>query len=271
MAKALEGLKILVPETRDLDLFAQMLEDEGAVALRCPLVGIEDPDDPMEVFAWIDQLVAGAFDDVILLTGEGLRRLVSLAERAHRREAFVTALGRVRTITRGPKPVRALRELGLAPSLVAPMPTSQGVLDALAAGDLNNRRIGVQLYPGDGTIALIAELQRRGSVISAVTPYRYVGEADMEKVVETIHALTAGKIGAIAFTSTPQVERLFQVARERGLEKELKDGLVRTAIAAVGPVVEETLKVHGIAVSIRPQSPHLKPFVRAIAAGWRRP
>ncbi|MBU6298575.1 MAG: uroporphyrinogen-III synthase [Alphaproteobacteria bacterium] len=271
MTGTLDGLKILVPETRDLDLFAEMLENEGAVALRCPLVGIEDLEDPAEASAWIARLIADRFDDVVLLTGEGLRRLLSLAEKTGCREAFVAALGRVRIITRGPKPVRALREIGLAPSLAASAPTSQGVLDALAGSNLARRRIAVQLYPSDGATMLPAELQRRGAVVDVVTPYRYVSEADTEKVVETIHALAAGKIGVIAFTSSPQVERLSQVARERGLEKELADGLARGQVAAIGPVVEETLKAHGVAVSICPQIPHLKPFVRAIAAGWRKP
>jgi hypothetical protein len=51
-------------------------------------------------------------DDLILYTGEGVRRLVGFAERAGLRDDFVAALGRVKKITRGPKPVRALREIG---------------------------------------------------------------------------------------------------------------------------------------------------------------
>ena len=41
------------------------------------------------------------------------------------------ALGRTRLVTRGPKPVRALKEVGLAPALVAQTPTTEGVIATL--------------------------------------------------------------------------------------------------------------------------------------------
>lgn len=154
MAGALEGLNILVPESRELDLFVGMLEAEGAVALRCPLVRILDLEDTAAAEAWIEQLASGMLDDLILLTGEGLRRLLAIAESRERRPAFMAALGRVRIITRGPKPVRVLHQLGLAPDLAAAIPTSQGVLDALAGESILGRRIGVQLYPEGGAGSL---------------------------------------------------------------------------------------------------------------------
>jgi uroporphyrinogen-III synthase len=260
---ALEGLSILVPESRELDLFGAMLEGEGASVLRCPLVQILDLEDRAQADAWIDRLITEPFDDLVLLTGEGLRRLLALC--GLRRERFIAALGKVRTVTRGPKPARALREIGLSPSLAAPVPTSLGVLDSLAAEDLRGRRMGVQLYPGDGTALLMDSLCQRGVTLFPVTPYRYASQADTVQVVDVIRALASGAIGMIAFTATPQIERLFAVARERGLETELATGLKRTPIAAIGPVVEQTLAAHGLASAIQPQSSfHLKPLVRAI-------
>jgi uroporphyrinogen-III synthase len=100
-----------------------------------------------------------------------------------------------------------------------------------------------------------------------VTPYRYASDAQVEQVVNTIRALAEGKIGLVAFTATPQIERLFRVAEESGLEGALREGLARTAIAAVGPLVEETLRGFGLTSTIRPsESFHLKPLVRAIIA-----
>lgn len=261
---------ILVPESRELDRFVAMLEEEGATAVRCPLVRILDLEDTTAAEAWIEQLVADGFEDVIFLTGEGLRRLVAIAERIGRRTEFVDALGRVRTITRGPKPARALRELDLAARLAAATPTSQGVLDALVAENISGRRIGVQLYPGEGGAPLLAALRERGATAFPVTPYRYASQADAGQVVDAIRALAAGQLGMIAFTSSPQIDRLFEVAREAGLEALLAESLQRVRIAAIGPVVEETLRRHGVATVLRPDTSfHLKPLVRAIAAAWR--
>ncbi len=270
MTGALDGLTILVPESRELDLFVQLLEAEGAAAVRCPLVQIIDLDDAAEAEAWIERLIAGAFQDVIWLTGEGLRRLLPIAERNGRRAAFVEALGRARMITCGPKPARALRELGLQPGLPASTPTSEGVLDALAGEDIRGRRIGVQIYPGEGGL-LAAALRNRGAVASPVTPYRYASQAEADQVIDAIHMLAAGRIGMIAFTSSPQVERLIAVARDAALEAELREVFTRVRIAAIGPVVEETLRGHGVKNIVRPDSNfHLKPLVRAIAGAWSR-
>lgn len=264
---ALDRLTILIPETRELDLFAGMLESEGATTLRCPLVQSLDPEDLTETDKWINRCIAGAFDDLILLTGEGLRRLLALS--GPRREMLIAALGRLRTVTRGPKPARVLREIGLSPGLTATTPTSGGVLDALAGEDIASRPIGVQLYPGEGAAPLVVALRERGAEVFPVTPYRYTSGAETERVADAIRTLAAGRIGLIAFTASPQVERFFQVAREARLENALIAGLARTPVAAIGPVVEGTLAEHGIPVAVRPQTSfHLKPLVRAIIA-WR--
>jgi len=266
----LDKLTILVPESRELDLFAGMLEAEGAVTFRCPMVQILDLEDTQDADRWIDAMIRHPFEDLILLTGEGLRKLVLLS--GTRREAFVGAIAEVRTIIRGPKPARALRELGLLPDLAAKAPTSRGVLDALAAEDLRGRRIGIQLYPGEGGLPLLALLGARGAELFPVTPYRYASQADSTRVAEAIRGLAAGAIQMVVFTSSPQVERLVEVARESGLDGELAAGLARARIASIGPVVTQTLRRHGITAVIQPQvSFHLKPMVREIIAAWRKP
>jgi hypothetical protein len=114
MAGALDGLRVAVPESRELDLFVSMLERAGARALRCPLVSIHDLDDAAAVEAWIRRLASGEMDDLVLYTGEGVKRMLSVAKRAGIEAGYVEGLRRVRKIVRGPKPARVLRTLGLA-------------------------------------------------------------------------------------------------------------------------------------------------------------
>jgi uroporphyrinogen-III synthase len=264
---ALAGLTVLVPESRELDLFADMLAAEGATPARCPLVRIADLDDTADADAWIDAAIAMPFDYLILLTGEGVRKLISLSGR--RRDALVAAFGRSRIVTRGPKPVRALREVGLTPWLAAPNPTSQGVLAALAQQDVAGRRVGVQLYPGNGAGGLLDTLRARGAHLHPVTPYRYATDAETSVVAEAIRGLAQGRFGLVAFTSSAQLDRLFTVAAETGLTSQLIAGLARTPIAAVGPVMEKALADRGLASVIQPSASfHLKPLVRGIVA-WR--
>lgn len=267
---ALEGLTILVPESRELDLFAGMLEAQGAQALRCPLVRIAGLDDPAQARTWIADMIHAPFDFTVLLTGEGLRKLLDLA--GEQRDLFIAALKQTKTVTRGPKPARALREIGLIPSLTAREPTSQSVLAGLEQENIQGSRIGVQLYPGDGAQPLVDALRRHGAEVFPVMPYRYVTQTESEKVAQTIRDLASGRIGMIAFTSSPQIDRLFAVAREFGLMQELSQGLARTPIAAIGPVMESALAAHGLSSAIHPDSSfHLKPMVNAICEAWEKP
>lgn len=269
MDGALEGLTILIPESRELAVFATMLEAEGAIVVRCPLVRILDLEDTTEAEVWINQLISGTFEDVIWLTGEGLRRLLAIASRNGCASSFVCSLGRVRSITRGPKPARVLRELGFTPGRAAPEPTSNGILEALASEGIHGRSIGVQLYPGDATLPLVNALRERGASVFSVTPYRYAAEAETNQVLDVIHGLASGQIRMIAFTSSPQVERLMEIARNAGIEAELLEILRRVPIAAIGPVVEDTLHRCGIATTVRPETSfHLRPLVRAIVSAW---
>lgn len=270
MADALEekltGRVIALPETRELDLFANLLERRGAKTLRCPLVSILDAPDAAPIEAWLRRCTAGEFDDLILLTGEGLRRLLGFAERAGLREDFVKSLASLRKITRGPKPARALRAIDLRPDIAASEPTTEGIIRDLSAEDLQGRKVGVQLYGQEPNRPLMDFLAQAGATAFAVAPYIYADAAEDERVCELIRQLDAGGVDAIAFTSSPQVQRLFEVARGAGLEPQLRHGLELTRVAAVGPLVADALRQEQVRVDLMPaESFFMKPLVSELA------
>src|SRR5215470_35645 len=90
---SLQGRVIAVPESRQLDVLASLLEKRGARVLRCPLVGIKDAPDSAPVVAWIERLIAHPADLFVIYTGEGIERLLGFAQRAGVEDAFVAALG----------------------------------------------------------------------------------------------------------------------------------------------------------------------------------
>jgi len=254
---------IAVPETREIDVFAAMLERRGAKVVRCPMVAIRDAPDPAPVLEWSRRFARGAFDDLVLLTGEGLRRILSCIDRHEPalREGFLKALARVRKITRGPKPARALRELGLKPDIAAERPTTDGVIASLRAHDLKGRRFGLQLYGTEPNRPLVEFLESAGASVSTVAPYVYADAAENEAVRSLLKCMQVGEIDAIAFTSSPQVERLFAVAPADVVTA----ALAKTLVAAVGPVVAEALKKHGIESRVMPEeSFFLKPLTSVL-------
>jgi uroporphyrinogen-III synthase len=252
MTLPLHGLTVALAEGRQLEELAQLLEKEGATPLRCPLLTILDAPDPAPVNAWLEELIAGRFGYVVLLTGEGLRRLTGFAERSGSKDEFLAALGRTRTVTRGPKPVRALKEVGLSPSLVASTPTTEGVIATLRREPLRGQAVGVQLYSEDNP-PLLEFLASAGATARAVQPYVYAAAADGDRVADLIGQLAAGTVQIIVFTSSPQVDRLYEVAAEHRLTETLQKGLERTCVAAVGPVVADDLRRRGAPVHICPE------------------
>jgi uroporphyrinogen-III synthase len=272
-SKPLADRTVALPETREVDRLASMLEDEGARTLRCPLVAILDAPDPRPVVAWLRELAVGGFDDLVFLTGEGLRRLVALAEREGDalKAEVVAAMGRARTITRGPKPARALHELGLSPTLPAPVPTSAGIIEALRGLDLAGRRVGVQLYGEEPNRPLVEALEGAGARVSTVAPYVYASASDTARVTALVDALASGAVDAIAFTSASQVDRLWQVAREAGAEERLARGLERVCVAAVGPIVVEALAARGARADVVPEKSFvMRRLVNSIVEALKR-
>jgi uroporphyrinogen-III synthase len=263
--RPLAGRRIALLEHRELDRLGRMLEELGAETLRCPLVAIVDAPDPRPVQAWIERAIAMPFDDLVLMTGEGLRRLRGAAERAGLEAGFRDALARMRTITRGPKPARALREIGLGPGMRAATPTTDGIIAALSQEDLSGRRVGVQLPP-DAPARLADFLRQAGALPDLVEPYAYVPRADRRQIAGLIDEMSQGRVDAIAFTSAPQVARLFEAVTAGGGEVRLLAALRATPIAAIGPVVAGELHDRGLSAAIMPHgSFFMKPLVSAIA------
>jgi uroporphyrinogen-III synthase len=265
MSEPLAGRLIAIAEARELDVFAALLERRGARVLRYPLVQIVDAPDPAPILEWCRRLSEGGCDDLILLTGEGLRRLRGCMARHEPAltAPFLTALGRMRKITRGPKPARALRELGLAADLPAREPTTAGIIQTLRELDLRARRVAVQLYGDDPNEALLRFLSEAGALVFPVAPYRYTDAAGAAAVRELLERMREGSIDAIAFTSKAQVERLFRAADP----EQVRLALAATRVAAIGPVVAAALAAYGVAVGTVPDgSWFMKPLVAALAA-----
>ncbi len=252
MPRSLDGRTIALAEARQLEELAQMLESEGATVLRCPMLNIVDAPDAAPVLAWLRELCAGRFAYVVLMTGEALRRLLRLAERHGLRYRCIAALAQTKLITRGPKPIQALKEIGLVPTRVAQSPTTEGIIDSMRSEPLQGQIVAVTLY-GEPNPTLEQFLISAGAKVQCVMPYVYAPATDDDRVADLIAQLEKGTVDAMVFTSSAQVDRLYEVARLRGLDDALRNGLARTRIAAVGPVLAEHLRRRGAAASICPE------------------
>ena len=136
---AFTGRVVAVPEGRQHQTLVNLLENRGAKVISLPLVSILDAPDPQPVLAWLERFIATPPALFILLTGEGLRRLLSLAESHDLKAKFVQVLQEVLTLCRGPKPEQVLGTLGLQASMKASEPTTDGVITTLQTLDCGTR------------------------------------------------------------------------------------------------------------------------------------
>ncbi|SCB42388.1 uroporphyrinogen-III synthase [Bradyrhizobium shewense] len=268
MAERLNGYRILILETREEAQFSKLLAEQGAEVVQCPMFTIQDAPDPAPVEAWIRRAIDRPLDDLVLMTGEGLRRIMKLARARGLDGAFVAALARSRKFTRGPKPGKALREVGLEAQQTTEKPTTEGVIEMLGKFDLKGRRLGLQLYPDKDHSALIGALAAQGAEVDAVLPYAYDSKAADANIVTAIDDMAAGRIDAVALTNLGQVRRLIEAAKAHGNEAKLRAGFDRTLIASVGPAVSGELAAHGLRTDVSPadEAYFMRPLISAMAA-----
>jgi uroporphyrinogen-III synthase len=268
MADRLTGYCILILEAREEAQLSRLLTEQGADVLQCPAFTIHDAPDPAPIEAWIRRFIERPCDDLVLMTGEGLRRLMKVTQRIGVENDFVSALGKARKFARGPKPGRALREIGLEPQQTTEKPTSEGIAEMLSRLDLAGHRVGLQLYPDKDHGALIGAITAQGAEVDTVSPYVYDAKAADANIVTVIEEMAQGRVDALALTNLGQVRRLIEVARAHGCETRLREGLTKTPIASVGPAVSDELKSHGLRADISPANDayFMKPLISAMAA-----
>jgi uroporphyrinogen-III synthase len=267
MADRLKGYRILILETREEAQFSRLLAEQGADVMQCPMFTIHDAPDSAPIETWIDRFIQKPCDDLVLTTGEGLRRLLKVAQRIGLERDFIAAIDKARKFARGPKPGRALREIGLEAQVTTEKPTSEGIAETLSRIDLRGHRVGLQLYPDKDHSTLIGAITAQGAAVDVVAPYVYDAQAADTNIVTAIDEMAKGRIDAIALTSSGQVRRLIKVAQAHNCEDGLRVGLKHTSIASVGPVVSDELKSHGLRTDIYPANGayFMKPLISAMA------
>jgi len=267
-----DGLRVLALESRRAVEMTKLIETYNGVATVAPSMREVPRESNHEALAFAAELLADKFDAVVFLTGVGARALLAVVETAHKREDYIAALKRIPVIARGPKPVAALREIGVTPALVAPEPnTWHELLQALEEAEksqkglrLHGARVAVQEY-GVSNPELIAGLEKMGAKVTRVPVYQWALPENLEPLRSAVRSLAAGAFDAVMFTTAVQVIHLFQIAAEMQLEEEVKRGLGRAVIASIGPTTSEELLRHGIRADLEPSHPKMGFLVKETA------
>jgi len=263
------GLRVLSLESRRAAEMGKLIATYGGTPMVAPTMREVPLESNVEAQAFTHELLAGGFDMVILLTGVGTRALTRVAETVCPREEFIAALQRIPIVARGPKPVAALKELGLSVTLAVPEPNTWRELLVALDGTreslpVHGKRVAVQEY-GAPNPELLAGLGERGAHITQVQVYEWALPEDTGPLRNAVAAIAGGEVDVALFTTSIQVVHLLKIAAEMNLEESVRQAFARILVGSIGPVTSEELRAHGITADFEPSHPKMGFLVNEVA------
>jgi uroporphyrinogen-III synthase len=264
------GLRVLVLESRRARELGLIVTSYGGEPLVAPSMREVPIESNAEAVRFTDDLIAGEFDVVVLLTGVGARVLLDLVQRVQgTRKRQIEALKETIVICRGPKPLAVMREIDVPVFLTAPEPNTWREL--LAALDerksdlsLDGLTVAVQEY-GSSNPDLLAGLEARGAKVTPVPVYEWALPEDVEPLRKAARAIADGELDLVLFTTATQAVHLMKVAEELQLSDRVLAGLRRMMVASIGPTTSEELRQRGIPIDLEASHPKMGFLVREAA------
>ncbi len=261
------GLRVAALESRRAAELARLIERFGGQPFVSPSLREVPIEKNAAAVDFAHRLITGEVSIVIFLTGVGFRLLLEAIERHVPRQRYLDALADIVTVARGPKPVAAMKEVGLSPTFRAPAPhTWREVLTTLDAHvPLSHQVVGLQEY-GISNPSLIAGLEARGAQVLQVPVYRWELPEDVSPLEQNIRRIVEHQIDALLFTSAHQVVNLFRAAQRLQLTDALRAGLKNIVIGSIGPTTSDMLREFEVPVDVEPDQHKMGHLVAAVAA-----
>jgi uroporphyrinogen decarboxylase len=261
------GLRVFAFESRMAAETRSLIERFGGRATVVPAMREVPLQDNYAAFEFAARLLSGQIDLAIFLTGVGVRELFRVTDTRYPREQLVRAMATMATVVRGPKPLAALRELGLEATITIPEPnTWREILSVLSEFvQLEGKRVAVQEY-GVSNRDLIAGLEARGAIVLPVPVYRWALPEERGPLSDAACAIANREADVVLFTSSAQVTNLIQLADAAGIGAEVRRRTRDVVVGSVGPVCSQELRAHGIEPDFEPAHPKLGHLIKEAAA-----
>jgi uroporphyrinogen-III synthase len=259
----LAGYTIGITPARRRQEFAAALERRGARVIDAPAIRIVPLADDSELRAATLRCLDTPPDIVIATTGIGFRGWVEAADAWGIGDELTKTIGQATVLARGPKARGAIRASGLRETWSPESESSSEVLEYLIAGDLDGKRIAVQLH-GEPLPDVVRTLRLAGAEVIEVPVYRWVPPEDTVPLHRLIQAVSVAALDAVAFTSAPAAASFLRAADELGCGDAVRTALRGPVVpACVGPVTAGPFRAEGITV-LQPDRARLGALVREI-------
>jgi uroporphyrinogen-III synthase len=262
----LSGLTVAAFESRMATEITRLIERYGGWPLVTPVLREVPLEDNLAAEQFGAQLLAGRIDMCVFLTGVGTTALFDLLKTRYPWTSIVNALKGTAIIARGPKPVAALKTVGLQATVTVPEPNTW--VDLVLALDkyrpVKGLRVAVQEY-GVSNPDLMNALGQRGAEVFAVPIYKWALPEDLGPIRHALNEIMAGRVNVILITNAAQVDHVMQVLEQDQKVQLFHAALSKMVVASIGPIASEQLRHYGWPVDLEPSHPKMGILVKEVS------
>ncbi len=263
------GLRVLSFESRMATEIARLIERNGGVPLVVP--ALREIPIPLQnnaaVFRFGVKLILQQIDILILMTGVGTKSLFDILQTRYPLAEIIDALRKTIIVTRGPKPLAALKALGVEANITVPEPNTWQ--DVIATLDyyrpVQGLKIVIQEY-GVYNPDMIEDLKKRGAEVFPVPIYRWALPEDPGPLKGAIGEILDGKIDVLLITNAAQIDHVMQLVEQEGKTDSFRDACKKLVLASIGPTASDRLKHYDLPVDFEPSHPKMGVMVKEVSA-----
>jgi uroporphyrinogen-III synthase len=264
MAKAdFNGLTVAAFESRMAVEIARLIERHGGVPRVAPALREVPLNDNSAALKFGVKLTTERVDLLVLLTGVGTTALFDLLKTRYPWPSIVAALKQTVIVARGPKPVAALKALGLQPTLTVPEPNTW--VEVVSTLDeyrpVRGLRVAVQEY-GLSNPELLEALRQRGAEVFPVPIYRWALPENTGALKQILGEIIAGNIPVMLITNAAQIDHVMQLLEQIGSVAQFKNACKKMVIASIGPTASERLHHYDLPTDLEPSHPKMGVLVK---------
>lgn len=264
--KGFAGLAVAAFESRMATEMARLIEHYGGRPFVAPALREIPIQDNAAALSFGARLIDGQVDILILMTGIGTTTLFEILRSCHPLSSIMAGIKRTAVVARGPKPIAALKTLGIRPTLTVPEPNTW--IEIVSALDeyrhIKGLRVAVQEY-GVSNPDLLEALSQRGAEVFPVPIYRWALPEDTGPLKQVLGEIIAGNIDVMLVTNAAQIDHVMQVLEQEGTTEQFKEACRKMVVASIGPTASERLRHHDLPIDFEPSHPKMGILVKEIS------
>lgn len=264
--KGLSGIAVAAFESRMAVEMTRLIERYGGRPSVAPALRELPIQDNPAALRFGVRLIEGQVDVLVLMTGVGATALFDILKSRHPMSSIMVGVKQTAIVARGPKPVAALKKLGITPTLIVPEPNTW--VDVVSTLDeyrpVKGLRVAVQEY-GSSNPEFLEALRVRGADVFPVPVYKWGLPEDLAPLRQVLADVVASDISVMLITNAAQIDHVMQLLEQEGKVPLFREACKTIVIASIGPTASERLRHYDLPVDFEPSHGKMGVLVKELS------